>query len=487
MSWVWLGSGSLLAALSLATFAWALLWDRARGRLRCPKCWYAADGLEPGTPCPECGRKSKSPRMLRRTRRRWRWALAAVLLLMTSAVVGVWPQLQDGTWAKHAPTTVLILATPRIEDYSGLLANEIAAAAMSGAAMADTDRFYTLSFTLNQLRRRNQTADEIRDPMWSWQKRLLAGQLAPLLEDSSTGRRGTGPRGYALYSLSLLGPHAAPALPEIVRELEQDPPRSVESLIGIIAGIGPDALSAFPAVLEHVQTSTTQRSYGDYIQVIAVDWFATLGPEARAATPTLIELLDGSTVSFGRRSSLRRSSILALASIGPDANAAIVPLIGLARDSECNDQGEAILALCRIAPLDDRVRPVLIDALLNIEVTCRETAAETIREHPEFIDEAVRYLTLLNSIADPPIRIAVMRGLGALRSDQSSAALVIREGIDDADPTVRLYAVQAAAETGLMDRFRPEIQHMYDAETDELIRVITARLLAAADTEGDDQ
>ncbi|UCD73807.1 MAG: hypothetical protein JSV91_08400 [Phycisphaerales bacterium] len=67
---------------------WALWWDRSRGRLRCPKCWYDMRGAKAGDggrfTCPECGRSSLTDGKLRRTRRHWRWAGLAVLMIAGS-------------------------------------------------------------------------------------------------------------------------------------------------------------------------------------------------------------------------------------------------------------------------------------------------------------------------------------------------------------------------------------------------------------------
>ncbi len=65
--------GAVVACGGLVLTGWALFWDRARGRRRCPKCWYdlaATPAGAAGTTCPECGRTARSERELARTRRR---------------------------------------------------------------------------------------------------------------------------------------------------------------------------------------------------------------------------------------------------------------------------------------------------------------------------------------------------------------------------------------------------------------------------------
>src|SRR6185436_16171664 len=101
--WVWAyWSGAIaLALVALGLCLWALLWDRSRGRRRCPRCWYDMSGAParadtPGAPtdpltCPECGRQIKHERRLLRTRRRWGWAAASILLLLAAAAIAIKP------------------------------------------------------------------------------------------------------------------------------------------------------------------------------------------------------------------------------------------------------------------------------------------------------------------------------------------------------------------------------------------------------------
>lgn len=79
--WVLIGVGVIGALL----LAWALAWDRARGRARCPKCWYDRGGLPSEAACPECGLVPGRARSVHRTRRRWRVALLGLLLASAPA------------------------------------------------------------------------------------------------------------------------------------------------------------------------------------------------------------------------------------------------------------------------------------------------------------------------------------------------------------------------------------------------------------------
>ncbi|MEM0982833.1 MAG: hypothetical protein AAGI17_02665 [Planctomycetota bacterium] len=103
----------LLAAFAL--LVWSLGWSRPRGRLRCPKCWYRMEGIEPtddGWRCPECGKLAKRERKLKKTRRRWGIATLASVMLAGSWVLWMQPvRVKHGWWA-IAPTWLLLEIFP---------------------------------------------------------------------------------------------------------------------------------------------------------------------------------------------------------------------------------------------------------------------------------------------------------------------------------------------------------------------------------------
>lgn len=90
-----------------ALAAWTLLGDRARGRKRCPRCWYDLSKAS-GNVCTECGRAIRKPSDLLRTRRHWRRAAAAVPIFLLAGYLGVQPTVRRSGWAAVTPSTVLI-------------------------------------------------------------------------------------------------------------------------------------------------------------------------------------------------------------------------------------------------------------------------------------------------------------------------------------------------------------------------------------------
>ena len=111
MTWLVPTIAWTLALIALAVFVWALFWDRARGRKRCPKCWYDMSGASPddaGTfMCPECGNVAGTERQLGKTRRYW-WVAAAGAFVAASTYIGprLLPVYERG-WIALAPTWAL--------------------------------------------------------------------------------------------------------------------------------------------------------------------------------------------------------------------------------------------------------------------------------------------------------------------------------------------------------------------------------------------
>lgn len=109
--WVFYAAAALLALAGFALalrFAWG---DRARGRLRCPRCWYDMRGVA-SLRCPECGRTARSESRLKRTRRRLWMAPAALALLLAGAAAGIAPRAQRDGWLWPVPTTVMVWTLP---------------------------------------------------------------------------------------------------------------------------------------------------------------------------------------------------------------------------------------------------------------------------------------------------------------------------------------------------------------------------------------
>lgn len=108
----WFGWG--LVALGGGLALWGLLRDRARGRARCPGCWYSMEGhaaLLPAT-CPECGRVAKRAAMLYRTRRWWGVISVGGVVMLLGNVLFAVPRVQKYGAVGAVPTVLLGWVAP---------------------------------------------------------------------------------------------------------------------------------------------------------------------------------------------------------------------------------------------------------------------------------------------------------------------------------------------------------------------------------------
>lgn len=119
------GDGGVVAAVSLGLVlfslmlvVWALIGDRARGRLRCPKCWYDMTGIHDPR-CPECGKDIKSPKHLRKSRRmRWPFALASVCIGIAVYGFASAQRVDQSDYFALMPTWVLMMGWEHLpEDW----------------------------------------------------------------------------------------------------------------------------------------------------------------------------------------------------------------------------------------------------------------------------------------------------------------------------------------------------------------------------------
>ncbi|GJQ30390.1 MAG: hypothetical protein HBSAPP03_22740 [Phycisphaerae bacterium] len=105
----WATTFLVTLGLALAFVGWRA--DPARGRARCPKCWYDMTGT-PTPRCPECGHLPKSERDWMRTRvSRPVVGLATLVLLGSYTTLRGRSMLNYG-WEGAVPSTALIAAMP---------------------------------------------------------------------------------------------------------------------------------------------------------------------------------------------------------------------------------------------------------------------------------------------------------------------------------------------------------------------------------------
>ena len=119
---LWVGGITGLIACLAVTW-WGLFGDSAKGRRRCPWCWYDLSH-SPGTTCPECGRTPRNEKQLFRTRRRW---LPAIVSAFAAALGTTWAieLAQQRGWVSMMPTTGIVMVIPLVGDAHGALSAEL--------------------------------------------------------------------------------------------------------------------------------------------------------------------------------------------------------------------------------------------------------------------------------------------------------------------------------------------------------------------------
>ena len=100
--------GMSVCLFALCLTIWAFIGDRARGRMRCPKCWYDMSGSQ-GLQCPECGRAARNEQQLSKSRRpRWAFVLAVLMIVPAVYAMAVGKQVEEDGYLAAVPTWFLI-------------------------------------------------------------------------------------------------------------------------------------------------------------------------------------------------------------------------------------------------------------------------------------------------------------------------------------------------------------------------------------------
>ncbi len=444
--------GGVIVGAGLLLGMWALLWDRPRGRLRCPMCWYdmsAQAGTERPA-CPECGRRVRRTRALQKTRRRWPAALLAASLLIGGAALTSAPALRNAGWVRWAPTTLLI-------------------ACISTIGSAQDPVYVELCSRLAE--HRDMRPEDLRwsgppEPgsigLWGWQRRFLASRCEAALATKPTTAD------EMLTLLRQIGPDAACAVDEMIAIAQRDQSK-IWSIALIIEAIGPPANEAVPFLRE----SLVAGSDGAW-SVAIIRALGSIGPDARTAVPELIEIIERGPRAGRYGSSDRfRSALSAVGRIGPDADAAATVLLAVIEDEDTEGRAEAMASLGCIAPSSAECRAGCVVALCDPEIELRENAAAFVIDDPARQD-VVDDMTALLGADDVERRIAGARALMALGAAAADAVPDLELRLHDASPVVRLFAVRALAaiDERDLDRIRPALR-----DSDPVVRRLANELM----------
>ena len=118
----WILGAAFLGLCFLVTW-WGLFGDRAKGRRRCPRCWYDLSHT-PGMMCPECGFSAPREQSLFRIRRR----LIPALVAAVAAALGLAATIEHtraSGWGSLLPTRLILVTLPIVSGGDNILVDEI--------------------------------------------------------------------------------------------------------------------------------------------------------------------------------------------------------------------------------------------------------------------------------------------------------------------------------------------------------------------------
>lgn len=110
---IWGTTALAIAAFCISLLVWAIRGKRTRTRT-CPKCRYDMTGN--AATCPECGFAAQAEQDFFRTRRRWKVALAALVLLCLSPSLTMVPRYREAGVLGLVPSTVMIALFEHLPD-----------------------------------------------------------------------------------------------------------------------------------------------------------------------------------------------------------------------------------------------------------------------------------------------------------------------------------------------------------------------------------
>lgn len=342
--WAWWSGAGLAGLGGVWLVLWAVVGDPARGRRRCPRCWYDMSGVwgVGGLVCPECGRDSKSERRLGRTRRRWRWTGAGVGVCVLAAGMAAGPRIADGTWQRHVPDLALVIAWPWLPEGSGVqeeagqrFLNLIdpwdegwrrLVGSRARAGLRRDDRPFLLVYSISMLQPEHvdeRTAD-----------RLLELTRHPHVEV----------RAQALNLIWPLVPDAGRVLPAAVKNLNDPNRQVVQGALNAILACGRDSaggIAAPPELLELARSSPRLAARGHALRALG----------ATRPTDETMEILHAAAGAPDLW--LRAAALGAIARRDPDRGRAESVLLRGRDDADLDVRMAALAAIAKDGPYTD--------------------------------------------------------------------------------------------------------------------------------------
>ena len=362
MDWLFRGSGFGLGLVGLGLCYWFLLADRAKGRKRCPKCWYDmsfADTLR----CPECGNDAKREADLLKTRRRFKGLWLCLLVFLTAGFLWIQPKVQQHGWVSVMPKTALILCL-RLDDNQALFAE------LDRRTQINVSEFNT--YFPGML---------VTDPesLYQWQWRLVGNACVELKK----GDTDVLDRQLLLLWLYRASTHV----------IGEDADRFFRATLSFLGDDDPGirrtaAIYCADARSPEIALGSIRLLLDDPIQQVrigAMSGLRLLGHYSPAPVPVLVEALHHNDREVRAHAAAALGSI---AEYGEEPTEVFETLVDIYRsDSDVRVQAQALSAICKFESQRARAYDFMREAFSSPESVLREEAIESLVTMDQF-DEA---------------------------------------------------------------------------------------------------
>ncbi len=249
------------------------------------------------------------------------------------------------------------------------------------------------------------------------------------------GASEVGTRRDAAYQLQRLGPAAKPALPALIKALDDDDKQVWSSAVTAIAALGPAATDAIPKLIGALDTSALRgRRQRDGRQLVMRSAYALsrMGP---AVIPPLVEALGKEDAG------LRIGAAHALGPMGAEARAAIPLLVTNLADGRDPVREESALALSQIGPA---AGPALVVALSDGDARRRSGAALALAQMtPPFPAAGTPVEQALGQEKDKLVRAALLAAVPKVGLEPARSLALLLPAVLGDDEALRHAALNA--------------------------------------------
>ncbi len=341
---------------------WFLLADRAKGRKRCPKCWYDmsfADSLR----CPECGHDAKRAGDLLKTRRRFKGLWLCLLVFLTAGFLWIQPKVQQDGWVSVMPKTVLILCL-RLEDNQAFFAE------LDRRTQINVSEFYSDADGM--------MVTDVK-VLYQWQWRLVGNTCVELKNgDPDVLDRQLLLEWLYLASTNIIGDDAERFFRATLPFLEDDDP-GIRRTAAIYCADARSLEIAMESIRPLLDDPIQQ------VRVGAISGLRLLGHYSPAPVPVLVEALkhdDGEVRVYAT------AALGSIAKYGEEPTEVFETLVDIYRsDSDVRVQAQALSAICEFESQRERAYEFMREAFSSPESVMREEAISSLTSMEQF-DEA---------------------------------------------------------------------------------------------------